>query len=318
MRTLTVALSVAAVAVLLGDTTPARASTTCGRPELLDTSPPDMATNVPPNASFFAHYDASAEYGNEIMIFTPEGGVDEGFTVGDMSNALTWDSTQGLLIFKPPSALSPGNYKIVWPALRGLNTASPSLPATVSFTVGATEDVSPPDFAGLTGVTWDLERQTNDCTGSLENRMVFTLSLAPASDDGGRAGLTLVVFQSSGSGVDASAGAVQVLSTPMPVPGAADAGTTADAGTPVDMGTTVTVKLSVADATGHVCFAALVRDLTGKISNSGSQTVCVDTTAPPFFRGCAFAARDGRGGGPGAVAFVLFGLAAVARRRRAA
>ena len=91
-----------------------------------------------------------------------------------------------------------------------------------------------------------------------------------------------------------------MLSTPMP-----------------DAGKDATVKLSVGDATGHVCFAAIARDLTGKISSSGSQTVCVDTTAPPFFRGCAVAPAGGRGAaGETFAAVVLLSLAAVARRRR--
>ena len=40
----------------------------CGRPDLRDTVPPDMATDVPPNASLFAHYAPSAEYINEDVI----------------------------------------------------------------------------------------------------------------------------------------------------------------------------------------------------------------------------------------------------------
>jgi hypothetical protein len=170
------------------------------------------------------------------------------------------------------------------------------LPATVHVTVGALSDVTPPDFAGVTRVTWDLERQTNDCTNALEDRFVFTLSLAPATDDGGLAGLTLVVFQSSGSGVDG--GSVPVLTTPMPTGGAP-----------------VTVALSVGEATGHVCFAAIARDLTGKISSSGSQTVCVDTTAPPFFRGCAIA-PGGRGGDTAPIVVALL-MVVAGRRRRA-
>jgi hypothetical protein len=291
---------------------PARASTTCGRPNLLDTVPPDKTqsmppgtpANVAPNASLFAHYDASAEYGDENVLLTPMGGADEGFAASDLlhPDAVKWDGTQGLLRFTPPDRLPAGSYTITWPALRGLNTASPSLPATVPFTVGTTDDVAPPDFEGLTGVTWDLERKNNDCTNSLENRLAFTLSLAPADDDGGRDGLTLVVFQSSGSGVDG--GSVPVLSMPMP-----------------DAGQTVTVKLSVGEATGHVCFAALARDLTGKVSSSGAQTVCVDTTAPPFFRGCALVPAGGRAahgasdGTSAALVAVLVALA-VARRRR--
>jgi MYXO-CTERM domain-containing protein len=267
---------------------PARA-TTCARPDVLDAVPPDGAANVPPNASLFAHYDASAEYGGEDVVLTPPGGVDEVVEV-------TWDGTQGLLTFAPDAPLAPGSYTLAWPSLRGLNAAALGKGAIVHFTVGTTDDIAPPDFAGLTGVTWDLERETNDCTDSLEDRFVFTLTLAPADDDGGRDGLTLVVFQSSGSGVDG--GSIPVLTAAMPA-----------------AGTGVTVKLAVGDATGHVCFAAIARDLTGKISSSGARTVCVDTTAPPFFRGCAVAPAGG--GEAGMLSFAGLALAFARSRRRA-
>jgi len=282
-----------ALVAVLALAPPARAST-CGRPDLLDAVPPDGAMAVPPNASLSAHYDASAEYANEDVVLTLDGGVDEVVKV-------SWDATQGLLTYAPDAPLPPGKYTLVWPTLRGLNTAAPGLGATVHFTVGTVDDVAPPEFDGLAGVTWDLERQDNDCTGSLENRLVFTLALAPADDDGGRDGLTLVVFQSSGSGVAVDAGSVPVLTTAMPA-----AGKSAE------------VKLPVSDATGHVCFAALARDLTGKISGGGSHTVCVETTAPPFFRGCAVAARGasrGAGRDAGALAFAALLLIAARRRR---
>jgi hypothetical protein len=268
---------------------PVRA-TSCARPDLLDAVPPDGA-QVPPNASLFAHYDPSADYGNEDVVLTPAGGTPEVVKV-------TWDGTQGLLSFEPETPLPPGRYTIEWPALRGLNASALGKGATVQFTVGDVDDSAPPDFAGLTGLSWDLERETNDCTDSLENRMAFTLSLAPADDDGGRAGLTLVVFQTAGSAASLDGGSVPVLSTAMPT-----------------AGETVVVKLPVSDATGHVCFAAIARDLTGKISSSGATTVCAETTAPPFFRGCAVA--PGRGGDGGAAIFVVIATWAtwVTRRR---
>ena len=254
---------------------PRAEATTCARPDLIDAVPPDGAT-LPPNASLVAHYDPSADYGNEDVVLTPDGGTPEVVKV-------VWDGTQGLLTFAPESPLPPGSYTLEWPALRGLNTSAPGRGAVVHFTVGSIDDVAAPAFEGLTGVTWDLERENNSCTDSLENRMVFTLSLAPADDDGGRAGLTLVVFQSAGSGGTADGGSVPVLSTAMPA-----------------AGKDVIVKLPVADATGRVCFAAIARDLTGKISSSGSQTVCVETTAPPFFRGFAVAGQDAPGAAGGA------------------
>jgi hypothetical protein len=273
---------------------PAARATTCGRPDLLDAVPPDKATGVPPNGSLFAHYDASAEYLFETVTLETGGGAPDAVP----ADAVHWDPTQGLLRFTPPAALASGDYTLVWPPLRGLNAAAPGLGATVHFTVGTVADVDPPAFDGLTRVTWDLEREKNDCTDSLENRLVFTLALAPADDDGGRAGLTLVVFQSSGSGVDG--GAVPVLTTAMPA-----------------TGKSVEVKLPVADATGHVCFEAIARDLTNRSSGGGSHEVCVETTAPPFFRGCAVAAGPARGGGAGALGFLsLVGLVASARRSR--
>jgi hypothetical protein len=282
---------------------PARAAATCARPDVLDTVPPDTMQVVPPNASLFAHYDPSADYANEDVVLTPKDGAPEAFAAGDPlhPDAVKWDGTQGLLSFTPPGELPEGDYAITWPGLRGLNTATPGLPATVHFSAGTADDVAPPEFAGLIGVTWDLERKTNDCTDSLENRLVFTLALAPAADDGGHDGLTLVVFQSAGSGIDAGAGPRQVLTTLMP-----------------PTGKDVVVKLPVADATGHVCFAAIARDLTGKISSGGSQTVCVETTAPPFFRSCAVAGSDARGRGGAGAGLVLgaFALVLAARRRR--
>ena len=137
-----------ALVAVLALAPPARA-TTCGRPDLLDAVPPDGTTGVPPNASLSAHYDASAEYANEDVVLTLDGGVDEVVKV-------SWDATQGLLTYAPDAPLPPGKYTLVWPTLRGLNTAAPGLGATVHFTVGTVDDVAPPEFDGLAGVTWIL------------------------------------------------------------------------------------------------------------------------------------------------------------------
>ena len=273
---------------------PAARAGVCGQPVLLDAVPPDMATDVPPNASLTAHYDASAQYLGEDVVLTPPGGVDEVVPS-------TFDATEGLLTFTPTAPLTPGAYTLAWPGLRGLNAAAKGLGATVHFTVGTADDVAPPSFDGVTGVTWDLERESNDCTKSLEDRMVFELALAPADDDGGRDGLTLVIFQSAGSGVavDAGAAPVPVQTMAMPAPGK-----------------TAEVKLTVGEATGHVCFAALARDLTGKTSNGGSHTVCVETTAPPFFRGCAVADAGTRADRAAALLVLASSLALASRRRR--
>jgi hypothetical protein len=280
------ALAVVAALAAWGQGT-ARAQV-CGRPDLRDAVPPDMATGVPPNAALTAHYEPSAEYLGEDVILTPEG-------LGDEVVKATWDQSQGLLTFAPPQPLAPGAYTLRWPSLRGLSTAAPGRGATVRFTVREAPDEAEPAFDGLTGASWDLERRENDCTDALENRMVFDLALGPADDDGGRDGLTLVVFQTAGGSTDG--GSVPVLSTALPA-----------------AGSTVRVKLPVASATGHVCFAAFVKDLTGKTSAGGAASVCVETTAPPFFRGCAVAPAGPRAA---ALALALAGFALAVRRRRA-
>ncbi len=73
-----------------------------------------------------------------------------------------------------------------------------------------------------------------------------------------------------------------------------------DAPAPVEVraippGNTVRVTRTVDETTGHVCFAALVRDLTGKTSASADRTVCADTIKPPFFYGCRVAGGGGTG-----------------------
>jgi hypothetical protein len=73
------------------------------------------------------------------------------------------------------------------------------------------------------------------------------------------------------------------------------------------------VSLAVDSAVGRMCFAALVRDLTDKISGGGDSEVCLQTTRPPFFNGCCFAlsGESPRHGLPlGVLALILL------RRRR--
>lgn len=219
---------------------------------------------MPPNASLFAHYDISAEYLGEDVVLVLPGGAEQ-------IVAVTFDATQGLLTFAPSVPLiAGGTYTIRWPALRGLGAAAVGRGANVVFTVGTDLDTEAPRFDGLTGLQWDLERPYNDCAKAQEERIVFDLALGPASDDGGRAGLTLLVFQTAGP--RAGIGSVPVLARAMP-----------------PANEHVRVALPPADTVGRTCLAALVRDLTGKISDGGENELCVDVTAPPFFHGCAVA-----------------------------
>jgi hypothetical protein len=79
---------------------------------------------------------------------------------------------------------------------------------------------------------------------------------------------------------------------------------------------TARVGLPTSRAVGRICFAALARDLTGKVSSSAGREVCVQTTAPPFFRGCAMSGWDPAGWGAGPLVGALGWVALRARRRR--
>ena len=83
-------------------------------------------------------------------------------------------------------------------------------------------------------------------------------------------------------------------------------------------GTRAQVKLVTDDAVGEVCFAGIVRDTIGQISQSGDVEVCVHTTDPPFFRGCSVSgrARTARGRGGTLASLALVALVLVRRRRR--
>jgi MYXO-CTERM domain-containing protein len=282
-----------AIAALIGVclTAGSARAATCGKPDLVDMVPPDGATDVPPNATLSAHYASSADYlGEDVVLDTPD----------HVSQALpaTFDATEGRLSITPPDPLVVGGtYTVHWPALRGLNAAAPGVGGQATFTVAAALDSAPPAFDGVVGLSWDLERKSNDCTDTIEQRYVFDVDLGAASDDGGRDNLTLLLFQSAGAAVDG--GSVPVLAVALPAAGARPR-----------------VALPVGDATGRVCFAGLVRDTTGAVSNSADREACVDTTPPPFFRGCSVASEGGDPIRPAAVGGVLVVVFFFGRARR--
>jgi hypothetical protein len=253
----------------------------CHAPDLVSALPPEGATGVPTNATLFAAYTASADYaGEEVLLIAGAG--------DPRPVPASFDRAQGLLSIVPPDGLAPGPYAVRWPGLRGVDTATPGIGREIHFTAGAQADQESPRFDGLGPVTWDFQRQRNDCTDDLEDRLVFDLALPEASDDGGRASLALVVFQTAGPGVTAP---VPIFTGPLPQ-------------------ATARLTLPVSRAVGHVCFAALARDLTGKVSESTQRESCVETIAPPFFRGCSFGGR-----GESGWMMVALGLALLARRR---
>lgn len=267
--------SFAAVTLALGAIAmaPLARADSCGKPDLVDMVPPDGATGVPLNARLGAHYAAAAEYlGEDIVLVHPDG--------SEQLLDAAWDATEQLLQVTPTASLDANSmYEIRWPVLRGLNAAAPGLGGKARFTTGVSDDTVAPTFAGVTGLAWDFGRTHDECTDDLVDRFVFDIHLGPASDDGGTSGLTLMLFQTAGP---------QVMSTPTPIPARAwPQSDTKD-------GMHVQIKLAKEAAVGEVCFAGIVRDTTGALSNSGDVETCVTTTDPPFFRGCSIGGRDAR------------------------
>ena len=288
---LTVNASILATALCLAAKS-AVAAPPCGRPDLLQSFPADGATDVPMNARLSAHYAATAEYANEAVLFEHVG-------VDSESPRATFDSSEGLLAFQPPAPLVAGDsYVIRWPALRGLSTAVMGKGAEVKFTSGTKMDVDSPTFGGVRGIVWDVERVDDDCTDALEDRFVFDISLDDAADDGGRGMLSLLVFQSKGG--SASASPAPVLTQGFS-----------------DTGAPVRVERSIDSAVGKVCFAALARDATGRVSSSADREVCVATVKPPFFYGCTLSREDPNGReapSSASIALALLALVGVVRR----
>ena len=124
---------------------------------------------------------------------------------------------------------------------------------------------------------------------------MFNLGLGEAADDGGRDSLTLKVFQTSGPGLDGGA------SRPLLVQRIPPAG----------QGVTITST----DLVGHVCFAAIVTDLTQRPSTSG-PVVCADTIAPPFFYSCGVLTGRRPAGSVSLAILALLGVGAGRRRRQ--
>lgn len=286
-RPVRLAVIAAAVAVAAAVAAPARAQ--CGRPDVQHAVPPDGAGGVPTDARLQARYAIGAEYlGEEVTLARTGFGADP--------VPAEFDSAERVLSVVPPAGLAPGGeYTVVWPRLRGIGTATKGRGRTVTFTVGQSDDAEPPRFDGIRSMTWDLDVGRDDCTDSLEERFTFGLRLHDATDDGGDESLMLLVFQTSGSGIGAG------LPEPIHVVRYPSSGKTR-------------VKRVVGDAIGDVCFAAIVRDLTGKISASAADEVCAKTIEPPFFDGCRAAPSPPRGGASLALSLAL--AAAVRRRRR--
>jgi hypothetical protein len=258
-----------------------RAEAACNRPDIEFAVPPDGAESVPPNAKLFARYKSNAEYLGEDIVLAENGGEPAALS-GEWSKAET-------LLSVAPGLKAGASYDLEWPRLRGVNSGSLGKGLEVAFQVGNTPDDAPPVFSGLSAVDWDVDRERDDCTDSLEERYVFDFELGEASDDGGRESLMVLLFQTKGPKVKSDA--------PEPV-----------SVQRMPAGRRLRLTRTLTDGEGDVCFAAVARDLTGKVSASGAEEVCVETVAPPFFEGCSAARAPARGGLGALGALLVFGL----------
>jgi hypothetical protein len=285
-----VKLALGAAALVIGWAGGASAAQ-CTRPDLIETLPADGATIVPPNAHLSARYASTAEYLGEPVPLEHVG-------IGIEPAPATFNANEGLLTIVPDQRLAPGEtYKITWPGLRGLTTAALGTGAAVAFSVGVDDDTAAPDFSGVRSLAWDVERPNDDCSDSPQDRYRFDLALGDATDDASRDLLTLVVFQTAGPTLSGGS-PEEVLVEKLPPPGQG-----------------AQVRRSVDDAVGRVCFAALVRDSLGHVSNSAQNEMCATTVRPPFFYGCALSKRTTRSS-PGWIALVGLGAASWLHRRR--
>lgn len=281
-------LAVAAAGLVLAGSSEARAD--CNTPNLLWALPPDGATDVPTNAELHALYVRTAEWlGEDVLLETVDGTA--------VSATPSFDSIEGRLTLVPDEPLTAGtDYVVHWPKLRGTNTATLGRGKDVAFHTGAGPDTERPQFEGVRSVSWDIDRERDECSKSVDERYAFDLELGAASDDGGRDSLTLLVFMTAGPDVAPNL-AEPLLLRAMP-----------------PEGQSVRVEETIDRGLGKVCFAAIARDLLLTNVASGQSVACTTTVKPPFFYGCAI----GRSHTDrfGLAALLISALLVYARRRR--
>jgi hypothetical protein len=240
----------------------------CGRPDVDATFPPNDAAGVPPNAQLVAHYGSPAIYANEpVSLLDPSG--------SEVDAAVTYDDADSMLRVAPARTLAEGRHVLDWPGLRGVNgSGGVGRGLKISFTVQSALDVTPPAFAGLSGIDWDLSRERDPCLDRLDDRFVFQLQVGPASDDSGAGLLSLLAFQTLDPISPEQSEPTRVGVYPWPSDG-------------------VLEVRRPATESGKTCFAAVAQDLVGSVSGGGEREVCVKTKKPPFFEGCVVATVPG-------------------------
>ena len=218
----------------------------CGRPDVDLTFPPNGATSVPNNALFAAHYASPALYNDEAVTLTDAAGNDVPLTVA-------YDDAESTLHATPEQPLGDGSHQLAWPSLRGVSGGGLGRDRTISFFVQNTTDATPPSFAGLVDLDWDLARDRDPCLDRLDDRFVFRLKVGAASDDAGADLLALQLFQTQDPLAPDQTGPTKVGVRAWP-----------------QTGGSVEVRRPAGKA-GKTCFAAVAQDLLGNVSGGGER-----------------------------------------------
>jgi hypothetical protein len=266
-------------------------SAPCGRPDVDLTLPPNGADGVPANAHFAAHYAAPAIYLNESVTMTD---ADQNV----IPLTIAYDEVDSLLRATPDQPLAPGAYDLLWPGLRAVSgSGGVGRGSTTHVTVTTATDVAAPTFTGLSDIHWDLARDRDPCLDRLDDRFKFQLDVGRATDDLPVEFLSLQIFETKTPGAPEPTSPSNVGLRAWPKDGRLE-------------------LRRPATKAGQTCFAAIAQDLLGRVSGGGEHEVCVKTTKPPFFDGCAVARVPMSSNGV-ASGLALLALALLRRGRRA-
>lgn len=283
----------------------------CGRPDLVDTLPPDAQPLVPTNTRLSATYELGAIHQGEPVIVTATPGnrhqLSASYSAALRSLLVTLpgcgdDSAPDCPDF-PGGQLKPNTeYTVEWPGLAAGVGARVGRGATVTFTSGPGPDASAPSFDGAREIRWDFEREYDSCSNTESERYIFDVRINTPSYAGGEELLTMHVFQTAGR-------LLRKDENGRPVPEEVHRGRYRGS-------EWIRITQPIATAFGKVCFSAFAEAPNGLISQGSETEACTRTEHPPFFEGCSFEGRSPRRA-TWPLWLVMVGGVVAARRRRA-
>ena len=264
----------------------------CGRPDVVDTLPPDGQALVPTNTRLSASYELGATHMGEAVMVTATPGSRHQLSAS-YSSAL-----RSLLVTLPscgegaapecaPNPDFPGGqlkpnteYTVEWPGLSADAGARVGRGATVTFTSGPGPDASSPGFDGAREVRWGFEREYDSCSDTESERYVFDVRVNPPTYTGGEELLVMHVFQTVGR-------LLQKDENGNAIPEEVHRGR-------YQGSDWIRITQPIATGFGRVCFSAFAEAPNGLISQGSETEACTRTEHPPFFEGCSFGGRNTR------------------------